>query len=715
MAIKLRRIKRAGKIKKISVLKKTKKVLRKKFLRLKKGKLPVGKKALKARKKRRSGVKRKFKLKLKERKALRRRGKMRIRLRKRRKKVPKLHFEPIDFVGMLPDLANAVIKQPNYRTTRRAYDNIVSIIIPSFEQPELVEKCVESIRSTAASIPHEIIVVDDASSLNVQNHLRSWAPSDVKLILNGENVGFSRTVNAGVRAARGKFVLFVNSDIIFHEQGWLEKMLNALQASDNIGIVGARLLYADGTIQHGGAFPAKNGSFDHRYRFMHGDFFPALAVEDVHSVTGALMLIKQELLEEIGPFSEEYFIAFEDMDLCYRAKKHGWRVVYCGMASAIHLEGKSRGVDERTKSPFLIQKEKEAMETFWKKWGGISINPFKNMEVIYVLESTGVAGGIKNVLDHVNQLHVQGYNIQLFSLTGQPDWYHLAVPVRKFPNYESMAHELMKRDALKVATWWKTLPVVLYSCDIRKGGRGVPFYLVQDIEESYYPNDEANQRAVLQTYQTPVHIMTIADWTTEQLRNRFNKYASNISIAINLDLFKPNRTHNYDPYRILCCSRKSQHLKGFEVTEQAVDEVYRRFPRASAVTFGLEEPPFKEIPRLHFPRPSDQIVADLYANCGVFVQTSHHEGFGMPILEAMACGAPVVTTKAEGNEEFCKDGFNCVMVEKGDVEGVVQGIIKIMSDRQFTEQISENAKRTALRYYWPNIVFKLNNVFGNFR
>ncbi|WCK56175.1 glycosyltransferase family 4 protein [Aneurinibacillus sp. Ricciae_BoGa-3] len=336
----------------------------------------------------------------------------------------------------------------------------------------------------------------------------------------------------------------------------------------------------------------------------------------------------------------------------------------------------------------------------------------KRKDIVYVLEATGVSGGIKNVFEHVNHLHDMGYRVHLFALDYQPNWFHLKVQIRKFNNYQEMLHILKMMDAIKVATWWKTLDLVLTSCDPQQGGRGIPFYLVQDIEESYYPDSPNMQEKVRQTYKTSVNFLTIADWTTQQLAERFHKQATNVSIAIDLNLFKPNRTYYYDPFRILACSRNSQHLKGFGITAEAVEIVYRKLSRISLFTFGPEPPNRIQAPTRHFPVPNDTTVADLYANCGVFVQTSFHEGFGMPILEAMACGAPVVTTKAEGNEEFCINEYNCLMVDKGDVEGVANAIYRVLTDGELRNHISANGINTAQKYNWSRVMNNLDNVFS---
>jgi GT2 family glycosyltransferase len=193
----------------------------------------------------------------------------------------------------------------------------------------------------------------------------------VRCILKPSNSGFSATVNAGIREAQGAYILLVNNDIVFHEPGWLGHMTQSIQQAPNIAIVGARLLYSNQTIQHGGVFYSGRGNFDHRYRFLPANHPPALIVEDVNAVTGALLLIRKDLFQDVGLLSEAYYIAYEDIDLCYRAKQKGWRIIYCGAASAIHLEGQTRGTTPANKNPFWRKKEMEAKMTFWSKWMGV--------------------------------------------------------------------------------------------------------------------------------------------------------------------------------------------------------------------------------------------------------------------------------------------------------------------------------------------------------
>ncbi|MGE7903194.1 glycosyltransferase [Peribacillus sp. NPDC094092] len=250
-------------------------------------------------------------------------------------------------------------------TWKKHFENIVSCIIPSFNQVALVKQCLKSLKATTTQISYEIIDVDDGSKPQIQRQLFDWGEEEnVEIILKKSNEGFSCTVNQGIKQAKGKYVLLINNDIIFSEPEWLGKMIHTMQSSSEIGVVGARLLYPDQTIQHGGM----SSDFFHRYVGLPAEYSPALVVEEVQAVTGALFLIYQDVIADLGHFSEDYFTAYEDVEFCLRARLKGWKVIYCGQAAAIHLEGKTRGGHQ--KNPFYMQKNFEAFKKFEMKWSG---------------------------------------------------------------------------------------------------------------------------------------------------------------------------------------------------------------------------------------------------------------------------------------------------------------------------------------------------------
>jgi GT2 family glycosyltransferase len=248
---------------------------------------------------------------------------------------------------------------------------LVSVVIPTIHQTNMVEECVQSLRGHTDWENFEVIIVDDGSNTSTQTSLQQIATrNECRLILKPTNTGFASAVNTGVRESKGRYICLVNNDVTFIESDWLRNLVRTIMQS-NCGVAGARLLYPDGRIQHGGVYyMAQSHVFDHRYRYLPANYGPALATQEVLAVTGALMLIRQEVWHQMEGMSEEFFIALEDVDFCLRVHKRGWRVMYCGKAAAIHAEGATRGTTPQNKDPEWYKLELEGYAQFRRKWFG---------------------------------------------------------------------------------------------------------------------------------------------------------------------------------------------------------------------------------------------------------------------------------------------------------------------------------------------------------
>lgn len=217
----------------------------------------------------------------------------------------------------------------------------VSIVIPVFNNLAYTRKCIESITgNSGAGVPHELIVVDNGSTDGTAEFLSSLS-GDVKVIANGENLGFAKACNQGAAAAAGDYLVFLNNDTIVHP-GWLEGVIRAfvLHRAD---ICGVKLLYPDGTIQHAGvAFNEKGHPF-HLFRGSPANAFYVNKVREFQCVTAACMGVKRELFGRLGGFDEGYRNGFEDVDLCLRAREAGCRIVYTPECVVTHFESKTPG------------------------------------------------------------------------------------------------------------------------------------------------------------------------------------------------------------------------------------------------------------------------------------------------------------------------------------------------------------------------------------
>jgi GT2 family glycosyltransferase len=248
-----------------------------------------------------------------------------------------------------------------------------TVVIPTIGDIELVSECISSCRRfVPEKSAVQFIVVDDGTRdrTAVRELRRAAVELDFLLLSNHQNLGFSASVNYGLRQARGRYVVLCNSDIVFF-QPWLEALEQAFTADPNLGVLGCRLLYPDGTIQHAGVDKVPGQlRFHHTHAKQPGNLPSANQSRYVWCVTGALFAIRRQTLQKLGGLSTAYATAFEDLDYCLHAWMHGERVGYCAEVTANHLEGATRGATEAAKSTNLLWAERERAggEYFEKKW-----------------------------------------------------------------------------------------------------------------------------------------------------------------------------------------------------------------------------------------------------------------------------------------------------------------------------------------------------------
>jgi GT2 family glycosyltransferase len=220
-----------------------------------------------------------------------------------------------------------------------------SIVIPVFNREDLTQQCLATLPPTLAGAGlGEVIVVDNGSDPATAAVLAAhpW----VRVIRNERNLGFAAACNQGTRAAQGRYVVHLNNDTVGHP-GWLAAMLRVFAEEPNVGVVGARLLFPDGTLQHAGVVAAPNrlgpegfGPYHFLWKWP-GDTPAAMHRTDYDCVTGACLVMERDVYLELGGFDEAYWNGYEDVDLCYKARARGLRVIYEPSAVLIHYESQS--------------------------------------------------------------------------------------------------------------------------------------------------------------------------------------------------------------------------------------------------------------------------------------------------------------------------------------------------------------------------------------
>jgi GT2 family glycosyltransferase/glycosyltransferase involved in cell wall biosynthesis len=589
----------------------------------------------------------------------------------------------------------------------------VDIVIPSYRDAELVAKLVASIHATVPAGLARIVVADDASGAEALAALRQI--DGIEVIAGEQNEGFAANVNRGLRATSPeRDVVVLNSDIEARP-GWLACLQYAAAEEDDIGIVGARLLYPDGRIQFAGTVRNLGAPewFDHRYRFKPEDWGPAGLASSALAVTGACMYVKREVIERVGMLDERYPMAYEDVDWCLRTWQAGYRVMYFPAASLYHHESVTRGTD-------VGDRERISQRVFWEQWGDFFdardvYTPEGKLRVAYVTEGTGIGGGHRDIFEHLNRLQERGHEVSLYTLGEQPDWFDLQVPVHSFEYYDELVDALAPLDAIKVATWWNTAAPVWQASVLH----GIAVYFVQDIETSYYPDDERTRHAVIDSYRPEFRYMTISSWNRERLRE-LGLDAELIPPGIDLENFCPLPQVQRREDMVLAIGRTNP-LKNLPLTLDAWRALDARGGdgdgtnavgdrRPELCLFGIEPELASEPGMRHVQAPSDEQVNELFNEATVFIQTSTHEGFALPPLEAMATGCAVVCTDAHGNRDFCVDGENCLMPEP-DADAVGAALARLLGDAGLRERLGRAGIETAKPYAWETRIDALERFF----
>ena len=223
----------------------------------------------------------------------------------------------------------------------------VAVVIPNYNAAStlykgkpIIQLCLESLRKTDYE-NYKVLIIDNSSTDNSEQIVRKFKEVEfVRFRSRGEGGGIPKTNNYGYKYALKKYnpdyIMMYNTDMLVKDRKWIKKLVNFAEVHKDAGLVGCKLLYPTGRIQHAGmiidSMPRNRGRGE-------PDIGQYDTIEEVDGVTAALWLIRKEVINKVGFFDERFYSGFDDTDYCMRVRKAGYRIFYYGKASIVHFEG----------------------------------------------------------------------------------------------------------------------------------------------------------------------------------------------------------------------------------------------------------------------------------------------------------------------------------------------------------------------------------------
>ena len=251
---------------------------------------------------------------------------------------------------------------------------LISIIIPNKDHIDDLQKCMNSIYEKSDYHNYEFVIVENNSTEQETFAFYKKITSEhdnVKVVYYKGEFNYSKINNFGVSEANGEYLLLLNNDTEMINADCLTEMVHYCMRED-VGIVGARLYYADDTIQHAGAVIGFGGMAGHTFigksRYDIGYFGRIVCAQDYSAVTAACLMTKRSVYEAVGGLDEKYQVAFNDIDYCLKVRKLGKLVVYNPYAELYHYESKSRGLEDIPEKVERFSGEVERLVTNWPEY-----------------------------------------------------------------------------------------------------------------------------------------------------------------------------------------------------------------------------------------------------------------------------------------------------------------------------------------------------------
>lgn len=612
---------------------------------------------------------------------------------------------------------------------------MVSIVIPVYNQIHYTYLCLQSILEYTKDVTYEVIIADDVST-DATEHMSEFADNLV-ICRNKTNQGFLRNCNQAAKAARGKYVMFLNNDTQV-TYGWLSSLVDLIESDPTIGMVGSKLVYPDGRLQEAGGIIWSDGSGWNYGRLDDPEKAEYNYVKDVDYISGAAILLSVALWKQIGGFDERFAPAYcEDSDLAFEVRKAGYRVVYQPKSKVIHFEGVSNGTDVNGTGlkRYQVENSKKLKEKWKEEFKRQCVNtgnpnPFRARErsmgkkIIVVVDhyvpTFDKDAGSKTTFQYLKMFVKKGYVVKFIGdnyLHEEPytsTLQQMGIEVLYGAEYVAGIWDWLEKNAKDIHVAYLNRPhiavkyvdfikehtdikMIYYGHDLHfmreyreyeltkdekkrqesEYWKSIEFSLFKKVAVSYYPSyvEEEAIHAVDET----IPVKAITAYVYEEFLKNLNKdFAKREGL-----LFVGGFAHppNADAVlwftkEVLPKIREKLKVNFYIVGSKVTDEI----KALEQLDNGIIVKGFV----------SEEELADLYRNCRVVVVPLRYgAGVKGKVVEAIYNGAPIVTTSV-GSEGI--PDVEDVLLVKDEPDEFAETVVELYNDEKRLEELSEKTQ-----------------------
>ena len=330
------------------------------------------------------------------------------------------------------------------------------------------------------------------------------------------------------------------------------------------------------------------------------------------------------------------------------------------------------------------------------------------LEITYIMVWTKVCGGSKIILEYANRLAKRGHKINIVTYDEYPKWFSLSKNVNfiKVPNGEDIINYIPESDVV-VSTSWKCIRKAV------KSNKG-PVAFFEQGGSHLFELDKLNDRKreiVQQRMRLPAFIYTVSQYSADKIKEIYGKDASIIYNALETSIFYSRKEEKQKEETSITIVG-SEEFKFKNIGE--ILEVIRLLKRNYKIKLNWitqNNPKINEEGKDAIVNPQQKVIGDVLRNTDIYICNSEYEAFGLPTLEAMTCGAAVITTDTGGMRDFVQNGINALVINHHDKDDMKEKIEMLINDKKLMHKIAENGMKTALKFNWDNSVINMEKYF----